>query len=369
MLKICLCMIVKDEAHVIKRCIDSVKSIIDYWVISDTGSEDATKEIIIAYMHELGIPGELIERPWKNFAHNRSEVLEYARDKAEYSIVIDADEVYKIDPAFDKSKLTFDSYEITVEYGALSYATCRFFKNSLPWRYEGVIHNYPTVENSQTRGVLKEIKTSTRRDGARSVDPHKEKKDIAILQQALADKPDDARYTFYLAQTYRESRQNELAIHFYQKRVELGGWHEEIFYSLYRIGTCMQSLGKPWKDVLEAYLDAWEYRPNRVEPLYEILAHYRRSGNFFKGYLFGKMAQAIVFPSDRLFVHKPYYDFAVIDELSICAYRVGRFAESIELCDKLLSDGHIPDDYQERVNRNKEFSVQKLKEISTQNRG
>ena len=39
-------MIVKNESAVIKRCLDSVKEIIDYWVIIDTGSTDDTKEII-----------------------------------------------------------------------------------------------------------------------------------------------------------------------------------------------------------------------------------------------------------------------------------------------------------------------------------
>ena len=43
---ICLCMIVKNEAGVIKRCLDSVRAIINTWVIVDTGSDDGTPEII-----------------------------------------------------------------------------------------------------------------------------------------------------------------------------------------------------------------------------------------------------------------------------------------------------------------------------------
>ena len=39
-------MIVKDESKVIKRCLDSVKPLIDYWVIVDTGSKDDTKKVI-----------------------------------------------------------------------------------------------------------------------------------------------------------------------------------------------------------------------------------------------------------------------------------------------------------------------------------
>ncbi len=41
-----LCMIVKDEAAVIERCLDSVRPLIDYVLIEDTGSTDRTQKII-----------------------------------------------------------------------------------------------------------------------------------------------------------------------------------------------------------------------------------------------------------------------------------------------------------------------------------
>ena len=61
---ICLTMIVKNESQVIRRCIDSVKDYISYWVIVDTGSTDGTQDLIKEIMTEYNIPGELHERPW-----------------------------------------------------------------------------------------------------------------------------------------------------------------------------------------------------------------------------------------------------------------------------------------------------------------
>ena len=65
---ICLNMIVKNESEIITRCLDSVKDLIDYWVISDTGSTDGTQQIITDYFKQHNIPGLLLENAWKNLA-------------------------------------------------------------------------------------------------------------------------------------------------------------------------------------------------------------------------------------------------------------------------------------------------------------
>ena len=77
---ICLNMIVKNESKAIRKLLESVKNIIDYWVIFDTGSTDGTQDIIREFLQD--IPGELHERPWVDFAHNRNEALVVAQEKA-----------------------------------------------------------------------------------------------------------------------------------------------------------------------------------------------------------------------------------------------------------------------------------------------
>ena len=90
--KLCLSMIVKNESHIIHECLNSVYKDIDYWVIVDTGSTDNTKEIITNFFKEKGIPGELHEKPWVSFGHNRTEALDLCKGKAEYAFMIDADD-------------------------------------------------------------------------------------------------------------------------------------------------------------------------------------------------------------------------------------------------------------------------------------
>ena len=85
-------MIVKNETHVIKRCFESLKNHIDYWVISDTGSTDGTQDYVREYFNEAGIPGDLIENQWEDFAHNRNLALDAAIGKSDYILFMDADD-------------------------------------------------------------------------------------------------------------------------------------------------------------------------------------------------------------------------------------------------------------------------------------
>src|SRR4051812_49603602 len=84
------CLIVKNEALVIGRCLDSLRGIVQAVVIVDTGSTDNTVEVVRNLKYP--VPVYLHERPWKNFAHNRTELLELARPGAEYLLLLDADQ-------------------------------------------------------------------------------------------------------------------------------------------------------------------------------------------------------------------------------------------------------------------------------------
>ena len=70
--KVCLNMIVKNEAKNLPRLFESLKDIIDDYVIIDTGSTDNTVKVIKEYWDNLKIKGYIRTIPFKNFAYNRT---------------------------------------------------------------------------------------------------------------------------------------------------------------------------------------------------------------------------------------------------------------------------------------------------------
>ena len=135
--------------------------------------------------------------------------------------------------------------------------------------------------------------------GARSQDPQKYARDRDLLLAEVERNPEDARSVFYLAQSYFELGDFVNARKWYARRVEMGGWDEEVYYSMYRVAESMAQLGAPWLEVQDAYLRAWEFRPTRAEPLHAIARRYREDQHYRLGYLFAERAAEIPFPEAR----------------------------------------------------------------------
>src|SRR5271165_1256421 len=89
-----VCMIVKNEARVITRCLDSVRPLVDYVLVEDTGSTDGTQELVRDWMRRNFMPGLVVEEPWQDFAYNRSHAMDALRkvETVDYALIIDADD-------------------------------------------------------------------------------------------------------------------------------------------------------------------------------------------------------------------------------------------------------------------------------------
>ncbi len=356
--KVCLNMIVKNESKVIKRSLGSVKPIIDYWVIVDTGSTDGTQKIIREFMKD--IPGELHERPWVDFAHNRNEALDLARDKGDYVFFIDADEELIYEPDFSLPELTLDSYDVAIDHSGSSYFRKLLIKNEPYWKWVGVLHEYIDGPGAKTQGVLSGVVNLYRSEGCRSQDVNKFEKDVAVLEKALLKEPDNGRYVFYLAQSYKDAGNYERAVENYQKRAEMGGWDQEVYWCKYQIAVLQQCLGRDAATVIKSYSDAIQFRPGRVEAYSKLATYFRESGNYVLGYLVATEALAKPRTTDSLFIEEWHSDHWLLFEQSICAYWVGEYEKSLKGSLKLKSNPNLPDYLVEYVDENLKWAKSKL---------
>ena len=365
---LCLCMIVKNESHIILDTLNSIKQYLDYWVICDTGSTDNTMDLVKNFFDAAGINGELHTAPWVDFGTNRSRVFELAHNKADYLWVIDADDT--LVGTIDFGHLVLDAYSL--RYGSdFTYWRGQIFKGSEQWIYKGVLHEYPFCisKSPVTKGFIEgDYHVESRRLGARNLlEPSvKYLGDASLLEHALQHEKDPAlatRYLFYLAQSYRDADQLCLAIAWYQKRVDKGGWNEEVWCSKFEIAKLYERLGD-YENAKLSYLDAFEYRPTRAESLHGLgkMCNLRR--DFHQAYLYLRFASTIAYTQDELFVAKSVYDYEIAFELSISAYWLGNYHHCIELCNQLIAlESRIPNPIYAQTLKNKAFALDQVKAV------
>ena len=351
-MRICLSMIVKNEAAVIERCLRAVRPHIHAWAISDTGSTDGTQEIIRNTLADL--PGELIERPWVDFSTNRNEALELAAQHGDYALLIDADDTIE---ASDFGALSADCYDMTVQFGTLTYSQPHLIRLGRGFFYTGVTHEYIECTQPYSRDTLKNAVYRIGDDGARRVSGRKYVEDARILEQALQADPGNTRYQFYLAQSYRDGSLLDKALAAYAKRAGMGGWDEEVYCSLLQMAQLKEGNGASPGDIADAYLEAYNYRPTRAEAPCELARYFRTRQRHVLARDFARIATGIVQPNDRLFMDQTVYDWRARDELSIALYWCNDREESARLCRELLADPRLPREQHDRVTRNLGFAL------------
>ena len=372
--RIGLTMIVKNESRVIERCLKSVVTLIDYVMVCDTGSTDATREIVREFLDAHGIPGKVIDEPWQNFAHNRSVALATLRDVADidYGFTIDADETLVIDESFDaasiKAGLTADLYELEVWSGSSRYGRPALFSNRKPFVYRAVLHEYLEAPAGATRGgQVDGLHVLVSHDGARSANPNKFADDARLLEAELARETDPflrSRYTFYLAQSLRDSGQLGPARAAYLQRAEMGYWQEEVYVALLRAAQLAENLRLPTDEIIAGFLRAYELIPTRGEALHGAAAVCRQTKRYQLGYLLARAGLSIERPASGLFLDQTVYDYRMLDEFQINAYWAGHFQESLDAGATLLRDSRFPESDRARITANTEFALKKVVEAA-----
>jgi len=129
----------------------------------------------------------------------------------------------------------------------------------------------------------------------------------------------------------------------YEHRARMGGWDEEVWYSLYQVARLQHRMGLAWALVLDAYLRAYSFRPTRLEPLYHVARFYRENEQFHLGYLFSRAVINAPYPEDLLFIERSTYEYELSLEYALCCQELGKIDEAIRASERVLACREAPE--------------------------
>ena len=327
-----LVMIVKNEAAVIERALLSAKPFISTWLIVDTGSTDTTKEIIQRVMSDIS--GTLVDRPWLNFGHNRSEALTLCDPHMDWAIMLDADDNLAGTPLGPEiwARTDLDGIAMRIQHGPIWHQRVHIFRTGIGWFYQGVLHEYPICRSRpQPRLAILPQTTYmvTRCEGARSQDPEKYSKGALLLEAEIQRNPTDSRSMFYLAQSYRDAGRKAEAIATYLRYIGLSGsWAHERYMAYVNLITLTD-------DTTNHMAWAWaavELCPQRLEAQFTVLTIRRQKGlpPTQEAFALAALVKTRKVDTGGLFVNPAIYEWGLDDELAVISFATGHYQEAYD---------------------------------------
>lgn len=366
---IVLTMIVKNEEHVIERCLNSCYRLIDSYCIVDTGSTDKTKEIIKDFFDRKGITGKIIDFPFTNFEECRNLTIIEGKSLGEYGFWIDADEQLSLTDKFNKElfsasihKNKLDQLTVKCQYNDLEYLRNHFYRFDAGYEWYGPVHevlrhintNVPINADKFKYGeiIIKPEGNSWKGDVSKK---YKDHADI-LLKYQIDNNWKDPRWTFYLAQSYRDAyetlsidqKDTEVAKHYvkecikyYKLRTESPnpGYIEELYYS-----QLMYSRYNSFHmDKANTILNLTRCENfnvfKRIEHLFYISYELLELGQPSVALIFAEKAHSYLVKGTEatLFLNNDIYQWKMLDVYSVCLARTGRHKDAVNIMKTTLS--------------------------------
>ena len=362
MAKLVLTQIVKNEAHVITRMLNSIKPIVDTICLVDTGSTDNTIEVVKNWGTQNNIETHVFERPFDNFENSRNYSIQMAREVTNgkgndyWGFWLDADETIEVLPSFNKSKIDKDLYMFNTYINVMKYTRNECFKLDKPFRFYGPVHEYIVCDDKNiTSGLMEGINVRVQMDGGswKGNIPDKYKSHAFVLEKYIDQNRQDPRWVFYTAQSYHDSacipdnrEENEerlrRSLKYYKERISRpDGYPEEVFYSQFRVGTIMRALEEPWNLTMNEFLKAYSFDPLRAEPIKAIIDYYLSVGEWNNAYLFSKFAKVNFhdrnpYPQRLLFVDESLYIWKILEVHAAASFYTGRRDEARQVYQEMV---------------------------------
>ncbi|MCA9118171.1 MAG: tetratricopeptide repeat protein, partial [Planctomycetaceae bacterium] len=230
--RLSLCMIVRDNEHTIRPCLESIRPWVDEMIVVDTGSTDRTPDIC----RELGARVSFFE--WcDDFSAARNESLRHAR--GEWVFWMDSDDSIPDDCGCGLRELADGPHDPRV-LGFVCQVHCpgagdqeltvvdhvKLFRNRPELRFEHRIHEQilPAIRRAGGDVVLTDIHVvHSGADHSEAGRARKLERDFRILAKDLAERPEHPFVLFNLGMTCEDAGRHDDAVDYLRRCLTVSG--------------------------------------------------------------------------------------------------------------------------------------------------
>ena len=322
MIRISLCMIVKNEQAVLGRCLESVADVVDEIIVVDTGSSDDSRQIASQY------GARLYDFPWcDDFSAARNAA--FAKGEMDYLFWLDADDILEADQAHKLQQLKENLNPATdvvtmkyhVGYDAQGQPTListrgRLFRRAAGFRWQDPVHEYIPMAG---KILHSDIFVSHKRQsghGDRNLRIYE-----SLRQQG---KPFSPRATYYYARELVDHQRYAEASRYFQQFLDEGqGWIEDNIAACWSQANCYAQLGQP-QQRMAALLRSFQYDLPRPEICCSIGADYLAAGDYRRAAYWYEQALIAPQPDHGGFVFTDYHNYIPHIQLAVCYYYLGQ---------------------------------------------
>lgn len=355
-ISISLCMIVKDEADVIARCLNSVRDALDEIIIVDTGSTDNTKSIV----EELG--AKVYDFEWiDDFAKARN--FSFSKATKDYIMWLDADDILLEE---DVNKLinlksnfdtTIDSVTMNYILGQDEYGNAtsqlrrnRLVKRSNNFEWIGPVHEYLSVYGNIHSADINVYHKKLKSSGNRNL----------RIFEARAERGEEfsPRDTFYFANELYYNNRTDEAIAYYEKFINSKqGWVEDNKTACSNIAECYAKK-KDMDSFMHYCLKTFQYDIPRADFCCKVAYYFFSSNQLDQAIFWYDLATKLPENKGSLaLVQASYSTWIPHIQLCVCYSRQGKFVEA-NLHNELAAK-YIPNN--QSVIHNREYLATQLK--------
>lgn len=358
MITISLCMIVRNAANTLGRCLESISGIADELVIVDTGSTDGTQDIIRRYTSTLHT-FEWID----DFAAARN--ASFSRATKDYVLWLDADDVLleqdrsklmqlktSLDPRTDSVTMAY--HYAFDEFGnpSVTLRRNRLVKRSRQFRWIGAVHEYLAVSGCIADSDI--VVTHTRMHVSSG-------RNLAIFERRVAlGETLSSRDLFYYANELADNGQDDKAADVYETFLSMDeGWTEDRLSACFRLAQAYGRLNRT-ADKLKAVYRSFAIDVPRAEHVCLLGDHFLQRGDFLTAKYWFEQATKLTKPEGSWgFFQNAYWTWYPHLQLCVCLFRLGdipasyahnekarmiRPGDTTILANKKLLEGMLPNE-------------------------